>query len=456
MSDDKKKLFEQVMRASVHRVVQRMRTLGFWPADQGLPPDPPDEAQERGALEAERVRLLALAHGEVDFDQALRAEHQRRILAAREKRKQRQLERDQARQKRRDKWATVRALGIVHAGAEVSAGLNATQSDEAALLSRGIPILHTPADVARFLAIELGQLRFLTFHRRGAAVVHYRRYEIPKKTGGVRRISAPKPRLASAQQKVFHDILERLTVEPEAHGFVKARSIVTNALPHVGKRVVANLDLKDFFPTVTFRRVKGLFAKLGYSESVATVLSLLLTEPPRQEVFADGRRLWVALGQRVLPQGACTSPVITNLLCRGLDRRLHGLARSHGYTYTRYADDLTFSGDDKDRIGTLLAQVRRILDAEGFAVNEAKTRVMGRGRRQEVTGVVVNQKATVARDEVRKLRALLHQAARDGLASQNRDGHPDFRAHVHGRIAFVRMVDRDKGDKLMAQLDRLR
>jgi RNA-directed DNA polymerase len=282
MSDDKKKLFEQVMRASVHRVVQRMRTLGFWPADQGLPPDPPDEAQERHALEAERVRLLALAHGEVDIDQALRAEHQRRILAAREKRKQRQLEREQARQKRRDKWATVRALGIVHAGAEVSAGLNATQSDEAALLSRGIPILHTPADVARFLAIELGQLRFLTFHRRGAAVVHYRRYEIPKKTGGVRRISAPKPRLASAQQKVFHDILERLTVEPEAHGFVKARSIVTNALPHVGKRVVANLDLKDFFPTITFRRVKGLFAKLGYSESVATVLSLLLTEPPRR------------------------------------------------------------------------------------------------------------------------------------------------------------------------------
>jgi RNA-directed DNA polymerase len=103
-------------------------------------------------------------------------------------------------------------------------------------------------------------------------------------------------------------------------------------------------------------------------------------------------------------------------------------------------------------VGKILRAVADIVKHEGFTVHPDKTRVMRRGRRQEVTGVVVN----VARDEVRKLRALLHQAARDGLASQNRDGHPDFRAHVHGRIAFVRMVDRDKGDKLMAQLDRLR
>ena len=145
-------------------------------------------------------------------------------------------------------------------------------------------------------------------------MVHYHRYEIAKKTGGVRCISAPKPALAAAQRWVLDQILRRLEPEPQAHGFVPGRSIVTNAAPHAGKAVVCNLDLKDFFPSITFRRVKGLFRKLGYGEHVATLLALLCTEPPRVPVELDGKTYHVALGARVLPQGACTSPAITNAL----------------------------------------------------------------------------------------------------------------------------------------------
>src|SRR5262249_50536847 len=193
-----------------------------------------------------------------------------------------------------------------------------------------------------------------------------------------------------AQRWVLEQILEKLEAEPQAHGFVKARNIVSNALPHVGRKVVVNLDLKDFFPTVTFRRVQGLYRKLGYSGPVATWLALLCTEPPRVASELDGKVFHVALSERVLPQGACTSPAITNALCRRLDRRLDGIARRYRAVYTRYADDLTFSVDDEAVLAPLFQRVRAVVRAEGFAEHADKTRVMRRSSRQEVTGVVVN------------------------------------------------------------------
>jgi retron-type reverse transcriptase len=198
-----------------------------------------------------------------------------------------------------------------------------------------------------------------------------------------------------------------------------------------------------------------MFRGFGYSEQVATVLGLLTTEPPRMPVVLDGERLWVALGERVLPQGACTSPAITNILCRRLDRRLEGIARRHGFRYTRYADDLTFSGSDRGALGHLLGHVRRVIGEEGFSENEAKARAMGSGGRQEVTGVVVNERVTVSRKEVRRLRALLHNAREHGLESQNRAGHPSFLAHLRGRIAFVAMVDPKKAEPLRQALEAL-
>ena len=343
---------------------------------------------------------------------------------------------------------------IVHLGTGVSAGLTAQHSDAAKLTAAGLPVLHTGLQLAEALGMPVSVLRWLTFHRRGAALVHYHRYGIPKKTGGVRAISAPKKKLASAQQWVQDRLLTKLIVDDNAHGFVRQRSVVTNARPHVNKPVVINLDMRDFFPTITFRRVKGLFVKVGYGEAVATVLALLCTEPPRVDVEIDGTRLKIALGERVLPQGACTSPTLSNVLCRRLDRRLAGIARSVGFAYTRYADDLTFSGDDAGESAFLIGSARTILQAEGLRLNGEKTRVMRRGRRQEVTGVVVNVKPTVARDEVRRLRAILHNCARFGLASQNRQQHHDFATHLTGKVAWVNMVDPPRGAALAVLLQR--
>src|SRR5262249_13182672 len=136
--------------------------------------------------------------------------------------------------------------------------------------------------------------------------------------------------------------------------------------PHVKKKVVCNLDLEDFFPSITFARVRGLFHRLGYSPEVATLLALLSTEPPRVKAELDEKHYFIAVGERALPQGACTSPAITNLVCRRLDARLAGVAKKWGFAYTRYADDLTFSGDAVKDVGALLWGVRRILASEGF------------------------------------------------------------------------------------------
>jgi RNA-directed DNA polymerase len=165
----------------------------------------------------------------------------------------------------------------------------------------------------------------------------------------------------------------------------------------------------------------------------------------------------VATGPRGLPQGACTSPALSNQVARRLDRRLRGLSGKLGLVYTRYADDLTFSGDDslEGRVGYLIARVRHIAQDEGFALNPAKSRVLGRNAAQLVTGLVVNDRPGVPRAEVRRLRAILHRARIEGLERQNRSGRPDFPAWLRGKIAYVAMARPEVGARLRDELEAL-
>jgi retron-type reverse transcriptase len=305
------------------------------------------------------------------------------------------------------------------------------------------------------LDLTIPELRWLCFHAEATPKMHYVTFEIPKRSGGTRTLAAPHARLAKAQRWILQNVLSHLQVTEHAHGFVAGRSTVSNARPHLGRDVVVNLDLKDFFPTISFGRVRGLFESLGYSPSAATILALLCTESPRMAVDHDGARYWVAVGERALPQGACTSPVLSNLVTRKLDRRLAGAAKKLGWTYTRYADDLTLSagGAPKKDMALVLARVRAIVREEGFTINEKKGRVQRAARRQEVTGIVVNEKLGVPRAEVRRLRAILHGARKTGLAAQNREARPSFEAWLRGKIAYVMMVDDAKGRALMSELD---
>lgn len=335
-----------------------------------------------------------------------------------------------------------RMTDIVFLGRGVSRGLADRRSNIEKLQQAGLPVMSAPSDVAALMGLTIPQLRWLAYHADAAQTTHYARFQIPKRSGGTREIASPHRHLRRVQGWILERVLSKAALEAPAHGFVPGKSILTNAQAHVKKSVVVNVDLKDFFPTVTFPRVMGAIRTLGYSPAASTILALLCTESPRQTVGFGGATYHVATGPRSLPQGACTSPALSNLVSRRLDRRLSGMARKHGWTYTRYADDLTFSSDSKEGAAMLLARVRHIVTDEGFEINVPKVRVLKRNAAQTVTGIVVNEKPNAPRSVRRLLRAVLHRAKRNGLAAADR---PKLR----GRIEFVRMVNPSAGAGLL-------
>ncbi len=309
------------------------------------------------------------------------------------------------------------------------------------LQSLGLPALSSEADLAAWLGISLTRLRWYTHDKPVESVWHYVRYDIPKRRGGKRLILAPKTELKAIQRKILADLLSKIPVHTAAHGFVAGHSVVSNAGLHVGKAFVLNLDLKDFFPGIGFRRVRALFVYSGYGLSVASALALLCTERERYPLVRNGRTVWVSIGERCLIQGAPTSPAISNLIARPLDARLQGMAARLGLTYSRYADDLTFSGDDQRAIIAAQGFAKKIVAAEGFVIHSEKTHLYRQSNRQIVTGLVVNDKVSVPRAMRRRMRAILHNAQKTGLAAQNQHDIPDFRAYLLGLIGYINETD---------------
>lgn len=401
---------------------------------------------------------------EIRGDRALAAQEAKAAVEASEadrKRLKEEKKADAAERKRKHAEAVAhrKASDIIFLGRGVSKGLADRRANVEKLQAAKLPVLATPADIAKAMGLTIGRLRWLAFHSDATEVIHYIRFTVPKKSGGVRELSCPHRDLAKAQRWIFQNILQLLPTHAAAHGFIKGRSIRSNAQPHIGKHTLINADLKDFFPTITFHRVRGAFEQLGYSAAAATILALLCTESPRRTVEYAGKKFHVAIGPRALPQGACTSPALSNLIARRLDSRLSGIAAKLGWTYTRYADDLSFSApaevDPKSKIGYVLARIRHITQDEGFIVNEAKTRVLKQSSAMSVTGVVVNEKPNVRRRDVRRLRAILHNAKKYGLNSQNRANHPHFAAQLRGQIAFLHMLHPEKAASLREIFDSL-
>ncbi len=447
----RQELYDRIQSSSKDEVVlEEMVRLGFWPARTGLPGDPADVIHRRNELQGQ-IRALTTEQSRLADLEAMKRElRKRRLEESRRKQKETKERRERERQQRAAAWKERKAKEVLFLGRGVSGGLSARTPDEARLTKQSLPVLATPEALAQAMGVSVGQLRALCFTRTASTTSHYVRFLLPKKTGGTRLISAPLPRLKAAQAWVLENLLKKVPVHEAAHGFREGRSIVTNARPHVGAGMVVNLDLKDFFPSVLYPRVKGVFVKLGYSEATATALALLCTEPDVEELELDGQRWFVTQGKRRLPQGAPTSPALTNILCRRLDRRLAGAARKLGFVYTRYADDLTFSahGSGSHDAGELLRFVRWVVKQEEFTPHPDKTRVLRRGRQQEVTGVVVNDKPGVDRKTLKRFRALLHQLEKTGPEGKRWGNSGDVIASAVGYANYVAMVDPVKGKAL--------
>ncbi|WP_457336833.1 reverse transcriptase family protein [Rhizobacter sp. P5_C2] len=331
----------------------------------------------------------------------------------------------------------------------------------------GQPPLPHSAAIAAWLGITLDDLDWFTHDRRHLLPLQSQHYGFtlqPKRSGGGRLIESPRSRLKALQGRVLHDLLDKVPVHEACHGFVTGRSVLTHARLHTGQPVVMHFDLKNFFGRILSSQVAAVFHTLGYPRGVARQLAALCTvstpEPVIERLRDDGWVDWQdarALRRAHLPQGAPSSPMLANLCAFQLDLRLDGLAHVLGATYSRYADDLVLSGPASlrsafDRIATW---VGRIALEEGYALNHRKTRLATQASAQRVCGVVVNEHLNLPRAEFDRLRAVLHQCALHGPASQNRDGHADFRAHLWGRVQWATQLNPAKAERLQARWQRI-
>lgn len=335
------------------------------------------------------------------------------------------------------------------------------------LAALALPELQTSGALAAWLDEPVGALDWFADQWRLAGdsesrLQHYHYRWVPKRSGGLRLIEIPKARLRRLQQRILRHILDLLPPHPAAHGFRRGRSCVTHAALHAGQHMVIRLDLKDFFPSLQLSRIHALFEKLGYPPKVAGTLARICVNRAPRGLFLDRRDgaslAWTerqTLKSPHLPQGSPCSPALANLCAYRLDMRLQALAHSLGATYSRYADDLAFSGarDFARAAQRLHIQVAAIALEEGFRINTRKTRLMREGTRQQLTGLVVNAHPNIARDEYDKLKATLTNCVRHGPASQNHDSHPDFRAYLAGRISYVKMVNANRAIKLQRLLE---
>ena len=459
------KNWRQTLREMGKTAFQRheIERLGFWPLSEKI-------RQESAATEAELKELYAelrpmrseiyrlqreiSAAGNV---QALLNEIRRkRIERVKAERAVKKIERAQARQQKAADYQSWREQTLPHLGRGVSQGLQYENGDDEKLTRLGLPILHSAAEVAAALKIETKTLAWLTYHRGADFIDHYHHFSIPKKRGGKREISSPKTKLRAAQSWLLENVLAKQEIHEAAMAFRPARSICDNAAQHNGRALVIRVDLKDFFPSVGFKRVKRTYQSFGYNEGVASIFALLSTEAPRVAMNFDGKKYHVAIGERALPQGACTSPALTNILCKTLDARLAGICEKLGFTYTRYADDLVFSTDnlDGDPVSQILHWARLVIRENGFEINEEKLMVMRKGSRQAVTGLVVNAQDAegprLSRRDLKKFRAFLHHYEKFGREKMTEKIGRDALSYARGYLSFIHMVRPEHAAKLIS------
>jgi RNA-directed DNA polymerase len=336
----------------------------------------------------------------------------------------------------------------------------------------GVPAIECTGALAEWFGLKLNELLWfadlkgLGYRIDCPKLRHYHYRILAKQYGNIRLIEAPKPRLKELQRQILIRILEKIPPHPSVHGFLKGRSVKTFVAPHVGQRIILRMDLRDFFPSFPAARIQALFRTMGYPEPVAELLEGICTNAvPRYAWNSPGFDVnpaqWnearVLYTKPHLPQGAPTSPALANLCTYRVDCRLTGLAKSVGAEYTRYADDLAFSGSEafERRIERFSTHVAAILIEEGFTVYYRKTRVMRQGVRQHLAGLVANQHMNIMRPDFDRLKATLTNCARLGPQSQNRDAHPHFRSHLEGRVGFVEMINPNRGQRLRTIFDQI-
>lgn len=453
----KQQIYDRIRATSKDSyILEEMQRLGFW--ESGNEPTLSEILiKQEATIQKELNELLAQDRKFQDKEAMLVEMRKARMKAAKEKRVETQQKREQKKIEKAEKWKLTQEKEIIYLGEHVSKSLHHKESNSDLLNKYSLPVFEDALALANKMEIDLKALQYLAYNRTVSKIQHYHTFEVSKKSGGKRKISTPKPKLKELQAWILETILQKIPNTNEAHGFVKERSIVTNAKPHLEQDIVINIDLKDFFPTITHKRVKGLFHKMGYSEQIATILSLLCTYSEVDEIDLDGVTYYVQTGERKLPQGAPTSPAISNLVVYKMDKKISGLAKKLNFTYTRYADDMSFStsNDNADNVSRLLFFIKKIILSEGFTIHPDKIHLMRNGMQKKVTGVVVNEKLNIERIQLKKFRALLHNINKNGWKDQQWGKAIHLINAIEGYINYVVMVNPEKGAQFKNSLSEI-
>ena len=307
---------------------------------------------------------------------------------------------------------------------------------------KGLPLIHNLRDLAHFLEISDSILK--DYFKFNSEILSYHTFFIAKKAGGRREIITPSPKLKQIQSKILIDILEKIKASEFAHGFIKERSIVSNAKEHLKSQITYHIDLVDFFPSIKLNKVCKVFRNIGYSEYISYSFALLCIFLPKH-LFASQDISLLNLNQLAfLPQGACTSPIISNLVCCQLDKELNEIARRYGFRYTRYADDITFSSQSKKFITKyLIKRIHSIIERHHFSINRKKERLSYNRNYQRVTGInVQNSQPSLPRNWIKNLRSALYHLKNDYKYLD--DGVIEIMKNIEGRCAYALMINKEK------------
>ena len=410
--------------------------------------------QEKAEIEKKLSHLKKEYQDTWDYEKIRSVVAQEIMKESLARRAERKAERERQKQLKTQAWNKRKAENILFIGKGYSNLLAKKETNVQKLKENQMPVIETDRELANLLQIEYSTLRSLVYHRDVITFDNYYRFEIPKKSGGTRHIAAPKTQLKAAQRQVLEQILQKAEVSDLSHGFLKARSILTSAKTHhTSPDLLINIDLENFFPTITFERVRGLYQSFGYSGYIASLLAMLCTYCERMPLEIKGETKYIKISERVLPQGSPASPMITNIICRNMDKRIDGLCKKLGLTYTRYADDMSFSymGDTENlAIGSFLNSINKIIEEEGFHMQKEKTHILRKNNRQYITGIVINnEEIGVPKKWVKILKASIHNAEKlkdSGGSVSNKTIY-----EISGKIAWLKSVNAKRYEKIIRQ-----
>lgn len=303
------------------------------------------------------------------------------------------------------------------------------------LLTNGLPVIFDIEHLSKLIGTSIDFINKLVF----SSHLFYKEAHVPKKSGGTRILNIPSLELKYIQRWILDNILSKIKVSEYATGFCKDCSIVDNAKFHLNKQCVINIDIQDFFPSISFDRVFKVFAYYGYTKEVSFFLAKLCTYEDK------------------LPQGSPASPMLSNIVNLKLDARLSALAKTYEASYSRYADDITISGNGG--IKNIIKLAISILNEEGYEINQRKTRIAYRHQRQEVTGIIVNgEKLSVNKKFKRELNQEIYYCLKFGVKhhmEKTNNTKAFYKEHLYGKAYFVYMVEPEVGKIVLNKLDNI-